>query len=142
MLLPALSMVFMLGLAQGLMSGDDEDTEELLKLLGSTTLGQAAMAVPIFGNPCADALTALFGAGTRRAGLSTALNTPFEMAGRSAAAWSDLDGQKMFTTTLDIASYVTRVPVGPVARRTVRGVEQWQEGEGTPFSVFMPRSGQ
>ena len=142
MLLPALSMVFMLGLAQGLMSGDDEDTEELLKLLGSTTLGQAAMAVPIFGNPCADALTALFGAGTRRAGLSTALNTPFEMAGRSAAAWSDLDGQKMFTTTLDIASYVTRVPVGPAARRTVRGVEQWQEGEGTPFSVFMPRSGQ
>lgn len=147
MLLPAVSMVVMMGLAQGMiqgmMSGDDDDTEELLKMAGTTTLGQLAMAVPIFGNSAADALSALFGAGGgRRGGLSTALNTPYDLASRAGNAWTKLDGERMLTSTLDIGSYITRIPVGPVLRRGMRGYEQWQDDRGTPLSIIMPRSGQ
>ena len=147
MLLPAVSMVVMMGLAQGLiqgmMSGDDDDTEELLKMAGTTTLGQLAMAVPIFGNSAADAISALFGAGGgRRGGLSTALNTPYDLASRAGSAWTKLDGERMLTSTLDIGSYITRIPVGPVLRRGMRGYEQWQDDRGTPLSIIMPRSGQ
>lgn len=147
MLLPALGMVAIKGLAQGLFTGDDDDDKELAKLALSTTMGQFAMAVPVLGNPAADMLVAAMGAGGgRRAGLSTALDTPLQLAGKiagqggKAARGGDVDGEKLVMSALDLGSYISKIPVGPVTRRARRGYEQWQEGEGTPLSVIMPRA--
>lgn len=148
MLLPALAMVVMKGLAQGLFTGEDDDNEELAKLALSTTMGQFAMAFPVVGNPAADMLVAAMGAGGgRRAGLSTALDTPLQLAGKmaglggKATRGGDIDGEKLVMSALDLGSYISKIPVGPVTRRAERGYEQWQEGEGTPLSLIMPRSG-
>lgn len=147
MLLPALGMVAIKGLAQGLFTGDDDDDKELARLALSTTMGQFAMAVPVLGNPAADMLVAAMGAGGgRRAGLSTALDTPLQLAGKmagqggKATRGGDLDGEKLVMSALDLGSYLSKIPVGPVTRRARRGYEQWQEGEGTPLSVIMPRA--
>ncbi|WP_415993066.1 hypothetical protein [Desulfovibrio piger] len=147
MLLPALGMVVIKGLAQGLFTGDDDDDKELAKLALSTTMGQFAMAVPVLGNPAADMLVAAMGAGGgRRADLSTALDTPLQLAGKIAgqggkvARGGDVDGEKLVMSALDLGSYISKIPVGPVTRRARRGYEQWQEGEGTPLSVIMPRA--
>lgn len=147
MLLPALGMVAIKGLAQGLFTGDDDDDKELAKLALSTTIGQFAMAVPVLGNPAADMLVAAMGAGGgRRADLSTALDTPLQLAGKiagqggKAARGGDVDGEKLVMSALDLGSYISKIPVGPVTRRARRGYEQWQEGEGTPLSVIMPRA--
>ena len=80
----------------------------------------------------------------RRADLSTALDTPLQLAGKiagqggKAARGGDLDGEKLVMSALDLGSYLSKIPVGPVMRRARRGYEQWQEGEGTPLSVIMP----
>ena len=147
MLLPALAMVVMKGLAQGLFTGEEDDNEELAKLALSTTMGQFAMAFPVVGNPAADMLVAAMGAGGgRRAGLSTALDTPLQLAGKmaglggKATRGGDIDGEKLVMSALDLGSYISKIPVGPVTRRARRGYEQWQEGEGTPLSVIMPRA--
>lgn len=147
MLLPALGMVAIKGLAQGLFTGDDDDDKELARLALSTTMGQFAMAVPVLGNPAADMLVAAMGAGGgRRAGLSTALDTPLQLAGKmaglggKATRGGDIDGEKLVMSALDLGSYISKIPVGPVTRRAERGYEQWQEGEGTPLSVIMPRA--
>lgn len=148
MLLPALAMVVMKGLAQGLFTGEDDDNEELAKLALSTTMGQFAMAFPVVGNPAADMLVAAMGAGGgRRAGLSTALDTPLQLAGKmaglggKATRGGDIDGEKLVMSALDLGSYISKIPVGPVTRRAERGYEQWMKGEGTPLSLIMPRSG-
>lgn len=147
MLLPALGMVAIKGLAQGLFSGDDGDDKELVKLALSTTMGQFAMAVPVLGNPAADMLVAAMGAGGgRRADLSTALDTPLQLAGKivgqggKAARGGDVDGEKLVMSALDLGSYISKIPVGPVTRRAERGYEQWMKGKGTPLSVIMPRA--
>lgn len=147
MLLPALGMVAIKGLAQGLFTDDDDDDKELVKLALSTTMGQFAMAVPVLGNPAADMLVAAMGAGgRRRADLSTALDTPLQLAGKiagqggKAARGGDVDGEKLVMSALDLGSYISKIPVGPVTRRARRGYEQWQEGAGTPLSVIMPRA--
>lgn len=147
MLLPALGMVAIKGLAQGLFTGDDDDDKELARLALSTTMGQFAMAVPVLGNPAADMLVAAMGAGGgRRADLSTALDTPLQLAGKiagqggKAARDGDVDGEELVMSALDLGSYISKIPVGPVTRRARRSYEQWQEGEGTPLSVIMPRA--
>ena len=146
MLLPALGMTVMAALMQGAFGGDDDDNEQLAKLILSNTLGQVAMAVPVFGNAASDMIAAAMGAGSGRRGeLSSALDTPLQLAstaltrGGKAARDGEMDGEKLLMSALDIGSYLARIPVGPVARRTARGLEQWEEGEGTPFSVIKPR---
>lgn len=146
MLLPALGMTVMAALMQGAFGGDDDDNEQLAKLIASNTLGQVAMAVPVFGNPASDMIAAAMGVGSGRRGeLSSALDTPLQLAStaltRGGKAYRDgkIDGEKLLMSALDIGSYLARIPVGPVARRTARGLEQWEEGEGTPFSIIKPR---
>lgn len=148
MLLPAMSMLVMTGLAQGLFTGEDDDNKKLAKLALSLTMGQIAMAFPVVGNAGADMVVSLLGAGGgRRADLSTALDTPLQLAGKIAgqggkvARGGDVDGEKLVMSALDLGSYISKIPVAPVTRRTERGYEQWMKGEGTPLSLIMPRSG-
>lgn len=148
MLLTALGIVVMKGLAQGLFTGEDDDNEELAKLALSATMGQAAMAFPVVGNAGADMVVSLLGAGGgRRAGLSTALDKPIELLGKAvgqggkATRGGDIDGEKLVMSALDLGSYISKIPLAPVTRRAERGYEQWMKGEGTPLSLIMPRSG-
>ena len=147
MMFPAVCMVVATGLAQGLFGGDDDDRKELAELALTTTLSQAAVAVPVYGNLIADTISAAAGAGTgRRAGLETPLNTPIGLIGNAfsgggKAVREGEIGDRMLLNTLDLASFVSRVPIGPVYRRASRGYEQWQRGDGTPFSIIMPRPG-
>lgn len=148
MLLPAMSMLVMTGLAQGLFTGEDDDNKKLAKLALSLTMGQVAMAFPVVGNAGADMVVSLLDAGGgRRAGLSTALDTPIELLGKAVgqggkvARGGDVDGEKLVMSALDLGSYISKIPVGPVTRRAERGYEQWMKGEGTPLSLIMPRSG-
>lgn len=144
-MIPSVSMILLLGLMQGLFDGDDKDKEKLADLAVSTTLGQLAMLVPIFGNVAADTITSLAmgGDSNRRAGLTIPLNTPFELAGKAKTAmFAKRDkGEKLLWSTLDIASFLSRIPAGPVLRRAVKGYGQWQDDEGTPFSIIAPRQG-
>lgn len=146
-LLTSVVIVVGVGLAQGRFSGDDDDSKELVKLALTTSLGQAAMAVPVWGNIIADTIAAAAGSGTgRRAGLETPLETPIELGkklvigGGESIREGEL-GDRMLLHTLDAASFLSRIPVGPAYRRARRGYEQWQRGDGTPFSIIMPRSG-
>ncbi|MDE5878892.1 MAG: hypothetical protein K2G99_02525 [Desulfovibrio sp.] len=41
----------------------------------------------------------------------------------------------------DALSFAIRVPVSKLARNAERGYDQWQRGQGTAFSVLMPRPG-
>ena len=148
MLLTALGIVAIKGLAQGLFTGEDDDNEELAKLALSTTMGQAAMAFPVVGNAGADMVVSLLGAGGgRRAGLSTALDKPIELLGKAlgqggkSARDETADDEKLVMSALDLGSYISKIPLAPVTRRAERGYEQWMKGEGTPLSLIMPRSG-
>lgn len=141
MFLPAVAMTVMAGLMQGAFDGDDDDDGRLAKPALSYSLGQAAVAIPVFGNPAADMFAAALGAGSGRRGeLSSAINTPMQLLGTAAmslgeaARSGEVDGEKLLMSTLDIAGYAARIPVGPVTRRTMRGREQWEKGEGTPLS--------
>lgn len=147
MFLPAVAMTVMSGLIQGAFGGDDDDDKRLAKLALSYTLGQVAMAIPVFGNPAADMFAAALGAGSGRRGeLSSAINTPIQLVGTAAMRTGkavrsgEVDGEKLLMSTLDIASYAARIPVGPVTRRTLRGLEQWEKGEGTALSWIRPAS--
>lgn len=148
MLLTALGIVVMKGLAQGLFTGEDDDNEELAKLALSATMGQAAMAFPVVGNAGADMVVSLLGTGGgRRAGLSTALDKPIELLGKAlgqggkSARDETADDEKLVMSALDLGSYISKIPLAPVTRRAERGYEQWMKGEGTPLSLIMPRSG-
>ena len=147
MLLTALGIVVMKGLAQGLFTGEDDDNEELAKLALSATMGQAAMAFPVVGNAGADMVVSLLGTGGgRRAGLSTALDKPIELLGKAlgqggkSARDETADDEKLVMSALDLGSYISKIPLAPVTRRAERGYEQWMKGEGTPLSVIMPRA--
>ena len=71
---------------------------------------------------------------------------PLQLAGKiagqggKAARDGDVDGEELVMSALDLGSYISKIPVGPVTRRARRSYEQWQEGEGTPLSVIMPRA--
>lgn len=145
MLLPALGMVAIKGLAQGLFTGDDDDDKELARRWrfprpwGSSPWQCRCWAIQLptcSWLPWAQAADA--------ADLSTALDTPLQLAGKiagqggKAVRGGDLDGEKLVMSALDLGSYLLEDPWS-VWCRARRGYEQWQEGEGTPLSVIMPR---
>lgn len=142
LMFPSVAMVVMLGLAQGLFSGDDDDNEQLVKLSVNTFLGQAAMLFPVWGNTMADLVSGAIGtAPVRRGGLSSPIDTPIQLAKNFVQGVGEWDPKKLLWSILDIGSFLTRIPVSPVAKRAGRGLDQMEEGNGTPFSIFMPRSG-
>lgn len=145
--LPAVGMTVMVALMQGAFGGDDDDDKRLAKLALPYSLGQVAMAIPVFGNPAADMFAAALGAGSGRRGeLSSAIDMPLQLVGTAALRLGEatrsgeVDGEKLLMSTLDIAGYAARIPVGPVTRRTMRGLEQWEKGEGTALSWIRPAS--
>lgn len=137
MFLPAVAMTVMAGLMQGAFDGDEDDDKRLAKPALSCSLGQVAMAIPVFGNPAADMFAAALGAGSGRRGeLSSVLATPGQCINAACTGKPDWEsnGEKLLMSTLDIAGYAARIPVVPVTRRTMHGREQWEKGEGSPLS--------
>ena len=90
-------------------------------------------------------VTATLGGGGRRGDLSSTFEQPvrlmnavFSKGGRMARDESADATEKWLMATLDMASYLSRIPVSQTYRRASRGYEQWKRGDGTPFSMLKP----
>ena len=145
MFLPAVTMTVLVGIMQGAFGGEDDDKKRLGNLFLSYSVGQAAMVAPIVGNAAADMFAATLGGGGRRGDLSSTFEQPvrlmnavFSKGGRMARDESADATEKWLMATLDMASYLSRIPVSQTYRRASRGYEQWKRGDGTPFSMLKP----
>lgn len=145
MFLPAVTMTVLVGIMQGAFGGEDDDKKRLGNLFLSYSVGQAAMVAPIVGNAAADMFAATLGGGGRRGDLSSTFEQPVRLmnavlskGGRMARDESADATEKWLMATLDMASYLSRIPVSQTYRRASRGYEQWKRGDGTPFSMLKP----
>lgn len=155
-ILPAVAVFLLLALARGYLGDDDEEGGGLLKLFMSTSFDFVSMRLPIFGGLLGDAALSMLGMGdgggaAGRGGIRTALDAPVDFVGNLSgragkALWQEGDisedqAKRLVYGAADIASFWLRVPFSKKIRDAERGYHQWQRGEGTPFSVIMPRPG-
>ena len=130
-LLPAVAM----GLLQSLAGGSD-DPDKWAKNVGSAYLDAAAMRLPVAGGVISSLIT-----NEAWRGMSTVFEQPVRMGQRLAGAIHQGNEEKMVGAMADALSFLTKIPVSRVMRSGMRGYDQWQRGEGTPFSVVMPSPG-
>jgi len=153
-LVPAAAMFLMLAMARGYMGDDADDSEEKLMKLGMATLADSvSMRLPIFGSAIGDGVLALMNmneGGYKAGGLRTTLDEPVrQFAGMTdrvgKAIWEGVENEEQARALVygaaDVASFISRIPVSKVVRNADRGLEQWERGEGTAFSILMPRPG-
>ncbi|MDR3362607.1 MAG: hypothetical protein LBO64_07195 [Desulfovibrio sp.] len=108
--------------------------------LSRNILDMVAMRVPVGGGIVEEFINAGFGTSQYLpSGMRTVFTEPIRFGYR--AAQSIGDAEKMAWIMGDILSFVSRVPVTRIVRNAQRGYDQWQRGDGTPFSVVMPRPG-
>lgn len=130
-LLPAVAM----GLLQSLVGGSD-DPDKWASNIGSAYLDAFAMRLPVAGGVISSLIT-----NETWRGMSTVFEQPVKMGQRLAGALHKGDEEKIVGTMADGLSFMTKIPVSRVVRSGMRGYEQWQRGDGTPFSVLMPSPG-
>lgn len=126
--LPGVAMGLILSLAQG-----EDEPEKIGGKIAGSVLDAASMRVPMFNAMITGLIT-----GETWRGMSTVYQQPWEMAKRIRGS----DGDKLAWAMADVISFMARVPVSKVARNAERGYDQWQRGDGTPFSIIMPRHGE
>jgi hypothetical protein len=76
------------------------------------------------------------------------LFTPFDLAAKLTdfivRLLRDLDNDKNWKnavlTMAELFSFAIGVPAPRIARDTIRGMEQWERGEGTPFNILVPQT--
>lgn len=153
-LLPATAMWLLQAAARGMFSGSDEDKDKLASSWFASVLDIAAARLPVLGSPLVELMTG--DAGSRGgARIRNALDAAVDIGGSAATGVRKIaekgfkDGlddaldaenlQKLGWTLGDLVSTLARIPVSQRLHRAVRGYEQWQDGEGTPFSMIMPR---
>lgn len=143
-LLPATAMWLLQAVARG-MFGSDDDREKLPGLWLASLLDFASARLPVFGSPFVEVVTGEYGArgGAR---VRTSLDAGFDVIGKARRGtgvlfgdWDDDTLSTVFWAVGDIISTAARIPVAQRLRSAVRGYEQWQDGEGTPLSLVMPR---
>ncbi len=149
-LLPAVAMFLFLALARGYW-GDKDEPEDIAKLAIGSLADFATMRVPIFGSAVGDGLLNIMGLGDggRQGGLRTTIDEPFRqiatLTGRvGQVVKKGMKGEQVKNLSYavgDVLSFAARVPVSKLARNAERGYDQWQRGQGTAFSVLMPRPG-
>lgn len=130
-LLPAVAM----GLLQSLVGGSD-DPDKWARNIGSAYLDAFAMRLPVAGGVISSLIT-----NETWRGMSTVFEQPVKMGQRLAGALHKGDEEKIVGAMADGLSFMTKIPVSRVVRSGMRGYEQWQRGDGTPFSVLMPSPG-
>lgn len=114
-----------------LINGAD-DPEEAWDIYMDSQMDMLAGALPLLGS----VLT--------RGDVPLVSDTPLRLLTRgkkSLERAADGPTAEAWWAAFAIASFVAQVPAEPVARRGVRGWEQWQRGDGTPLSILMPRPG-
>ena len=149
MVVPAIAMTLILGLVRGMVGGDDDDPEKLGLLFAENLADQLSMKLPVAGPLIEDGFKMAMGisSGGRQPTMRTALDTPVQLfvklpnAFTKAADGDDEAVKKLAYAVGDIASFIARVPVSKLVRNVERGYDQWQRGEGTPFSMVMPAPG-
>lgn len=143
-LLPATAMWLLQAVARG-MFGSDDDREKLPGLWLASLLDFASARLPVFGSPLVELATGEYGArgGAR---VRSTLDAGFDVLGKARRGtgalfgdWDDDTLSTVFWAVGDIISMAARIPVAQRLRSAVRGYEQWQDGEGTPLSLVMPR---
>lgn len=130
-LLPAVAM----GLLQSLVGGSD-DPDKWARNIGSAYLDAFAMRLPVAGGVISSLIT-----NETWRGMSTVFEQPVKMGQRLAGALHKGDEEKIVGAMADGLSFMTKIPVSRVVRSGMRGYDQWQRGDGTPFSVLMPSPG-
>lgn len=143
-LLPATAMWLLQAVARG-MFGSDDDREKLPGLWLASLLDFASARLPVFGSPFVEVVTGEYGArgGAR---VRSTLDAGFDVLGKARRGtgalfgdWDDDTLSTVFWAVGDIISMAARIPVAQRLRSAMRGYEQWQDGEGTPLSLVMPR---
>lgn len=115
-------------------------------------MDQLSMSIPIFGSLATDIGQNLMGMGSgnyRRGDLRTSLESPVDLAKNASASLHRLSSKNLteaekkaaIYALMDMASFVSRVPVSKVIRRADRGLDQYRRGEGTPFNIILPKAG-
>ena len=127
--LPGIAMGILLALARG-----EDDSEGWAKTMGKAYMDTALMRVPFVGNLIGGLIE-----GETWLSAGTVFDVPVNIGKRLRTAGTD--EEKWAWALADAISFWTRVPLSRVARAGVRGYDQWQRGDGTPFSVLMPRPG-
>jgi hypothetical protein len=131
---PAVAMFLITTLARG--QWGDDDREEYPINFAKGLFGMVAMRVPVAGGIFENLFF-----DNRIYGINTVFDTPIDIAGRAKSAIKSGDPEKLAWMMGDVLSFVLRVPVTRIARNAQRGFDQWQRGDGTPFSIVMPRPG-
>jgi hypothetical protein len=76
------------------------------------------------------------------------LFTPFELGAQMANLITrlvkDLDNDKKWKDAVlaiaELFSFVKGVPAPKLGRKTIKGMEQWERGEGTPINILIPQT--
>lgn len=149
-ILPATAMFLFLALLRGYW-GDKDDAEDIAKLALGSLADMGSMRVPIFGSALGDGLLSMMGLGDggRQGGLRTTIDEPLRQIGVLTGRVGQVVKKGMHKDRVknlsyavgDVVSFMLRVPFSKLARNAERGYDQWQRGEGTAFSVLMPRPG-
>ncbi|MCM1452887.1 MAG: hypothetical protein NC102_11560, partial [Clostridium sp.] len=148
-ILPGCMMALLLGAIRGVWPGDEP--EETASLLTSSIGEMISMRLPIFGGIANDAILYALDMkpqSYRPSGLRMTLGTPIEIgqnfvnASRAFIKGDNEEaGHKLTLATLDMLSFISRLPIAQNVKRFERGMEQYEEGYGTPLSVISPRPG-
>lgn len=76
------------------------------------------------------------------------LFTPFELGSRLTnfivQLFKDLDDdekwEKAVISIAELFSFAVGIPAPRMARDVIKGMKQWEQGEGTPFNILIPQT--
>ncbi|MDR2696775.1 MAG: hypothetical protein LBC79_10420 [Deltaproteobacteria bacterium] len=136
-----------------LIQGGSDDPDKRAKQYGRSLLENIldtySMAVPAVGPLMSKGVLKLFGLGEsgRPVGVRTMFDEPVRLADSAIGAvgkglWHGFESEDMKNmgwATFGLVSALVKAPLDKVARKTIRGKDQWREGEGGPGLMLMPR---
>jgi len=139
-----IAMTIAFTLLRGWSDDEEERNEQFLDAALRGVGGTYAMAVPVLG-PIIN--RALIGDTWRGSGLSSMLDGAMQRvtrtwsAGKRAATggFEEEDVNRLGWAIFSLASFLAKIPADRIIRRAERGHEQWQDGEGGPGLMLMPR---
>ena len=134
----------MFAMVRGFSDDSEERSEQIRNSLLAGVADTYAMALPVVGPLLS---RAILGEGGRPSGIRTLFDSPVDTVSKVASAGRkvatsgfDADANiEMARATLGLASFLAKIPADRIIRRAERGYEQWQDGEGGPGLMLMPR---
>jgi hypothetical protein len=124
--------------------GDDEDrAAQYGKSVLANIFDTYSMALPLFGPMISKAIVE----DGRQGGVRTLFDEPARLTPGAAAAakkgvmsgFEEKDLRNMGWATLSLAAMLAKTPLDKVARKGMRGYDQWQDEQGGPGLMLMPK---